>query len=83
MFYAYVLKSLKNSDIYIGFSDDLKQRYKDHNSKRVKSTKGYAPWKLVYYEAYKNKQDATKREKQLKLHKAKTDLKKQIKSSLE
>jgi len=49
---------------------------------KVKSTKGYQPWKLVYYEAYKNKKDATQREKKLKEHKAKSDLKEQIENSL-
>lgn len=83
MYYVYVLKSLKNNDLYIGFSANLRQRYKKHNAKRVKSTKGYAPWELVYYEAYRDRKDATKRERQLKLHKAKIDLKKQLRYSLE
>ncbi|MDO8657616.1 MAG: GIY-YIG nuclease family protein [Candidatus Levybacteria bacterium] len=82
MFYIYVLKSLKNGDIYVGFSDNLRERYKAHNNKRVKSTKVNVPWELVYYEAYKDKKDATKREKQLKEHKVKIDLKEQLKYSL-
>lgn len=57
-------------------------RFKEHNSKRVKATKSYTPWELIYYEAYKNKKDATRREKQLKEHKPKSDLKKQIENSL-
>ena len=47
----------------------------------MKSTKAYTLWRLIYYEAYKDKRDATRREKQLKNHKAKIDLKKQIKLS--
>ena len=82
VFYVYALKSLRNSDLYIGYSEDLKQRYKDHNDGRVKSTKQNTPWQLIYYEAYKNKRDAVRREKQLKMHKAKSDLKEQIKFSL-
>lgn len=82
MFYVYILKSLRNKDIYVGYSDDLRQRYKDHNNRNVKSTKAYAPWKLIYYEAYRNKKDATRRERQLKMHKAKTDMKKQLEYSL-
>ncbi len=83
MFYVYILKSLKNQDVYIGYSDDLKTRYKAHNQGFVKATKPNIPWMLVYYEAYKNKKDATKREKQLKNHRAKEDLKLQLKHSLE
>ncbi len=40
----------------------------------LKSDKGYSPWELVYYEAYRDKLVATKREKQLKNHAAKIDL---------
>jgi len=82
MFYVYVLKSKKNNDIYVGYSEDLKTRFEAHNQGKVKSTKVNKPWVLVYYEAYKDKKDATKREKQLKEHKAKADLKKQIENSL-
>lgn len=83
MYYVYGLKSVKNNDLYIGFSGDLKQRFKDHNQGNVKATKDNRPWKLVYYEAYKDKRDATRRERQLKNHRAKVDLKKQLKYSLE
>lgn len=82
MFYVYILKSTKNSDIYVGYSEDLKTRFRAHNQGKVKSTKVNKPWILVYYETYKDKKDATKREKQLKGHKAKADLKKQIENSI-
>lgn len=83
MYYVYLLKSLKNNDLYIGYCVDLKLRYKQHNSQRVKSTKAYVPWELVYYEAYKDKKDASAREKQLKNHRAKIDIKERLKYSLE
>ena len=81
MHYVYVLNSLINGDVYIGFSSDLKTRLKMHNSGRVKSTKAYKPWKLIYYEAYESKKDAGKREKQLKMHAAKNDLLKRLENS--
>ncbi len=74
MYYVYALKSLINGDLYIGYSTNLKQRFAQHNSKKVLSTKAHIPWKLVYYEAYYDKSDAAKREKQLKMHRAKDDL---------
>lgn len=83
MFYVYVLISLKNEDLYIGFTEDLKRRFKDHNDGFVKTTKPNVPWKLVYYESYLNKKDAIKREKQLKNHKAKLDLRDQLRYSLD
>ena len=83
MFYVYLLKSIKNGDLYVGYSGNLRLRFKQHNSKEVKSTKANAPWKLIYYEAYVNKLDATKREIELKKnHKIKEDLKIQVKNSL-
>lgn len=82
MYYVYVLKSSKNNDKYVGFTNDLKTRYKSHNSGKVRSTKAYKPWVLLYYEAYKSKADATKRERELKMHAAKNELLKRLKYSL-
>ena len=84
MFYVYALFSKQNEDVYIGYCEDLRKRFSEHNSGLVKATKGYRPWKLVYYEAYTIKLDATKREVQLKKnHRAKKDLRMQLKYSLE
>lgn len=82
MYYVYTLKSSKNGDLYIGSCRDLRIRYHQHNQRNVKSTKAYRPWILVYYEAFRSKKDAILREKQLKMHKVKEGLKKQIKCSL-
>jgi len=83
MFYVYVLKSEKNNNIYIGYTEDLRKRLKEHNSKQNKSTKNKAPFELIYYEAYKSKSDAKFREDNLKrFAQAYTQLKKRIKNSL-
>jgi putative endonuclease len=82
MFYVYILQSSKNKDIYVGFTNDLKNRFGLHNSGKVKSTKAYRPWTLTYYEAYRAKLDATKREKELKIHTAKNELVKKLQKSL-
>lgn len=67
MFYVYILESmLKRKEIYIGYTKDLKNRVKEHNSGETRSTKRYMPWKLIYYEACLDKQDAKRREKYLK-----------------
>ena len=66
MFYFYVLKSKKDRNLYFGYSGDLKQRFKDHNSGRVISTRNRRPLELVYYEAYRSKKDAQERERQIK-----------------
>ena len=83
MFYTYVLKSTVSGDLYIGSCQDLKVRFNQHNLGKTRSTRAYRPWLLIYYEAYRDKRDATKREKQLKYHAAKNNLRMQLKYSLE
>lgn len=39
MFYNYVIQSLKDGQLYIGFTDDLKKRFKEHNHGLNLSTK--------------------------------------------
>lgn len=53
MYYAYVLKSKKNSRLYYGSTDDLRRRFKEHNTAiGGKYTKENGPFELLYYEAY-------------------------------
>ena len=83
MFFVYILKSEKHRRHYIGFSDDLRERLKKHNKGYVFSTKPYLPWDIVYYEAYRTKDEAMKREHNLKLRSnAWNQLKRRIKDSL-
>ena len=83
MFYLYFLKSTKSDFTYIGSTNDLKRRLKEHNSKTQLATKSYAPFKLIYYEAYASKSDAIIREKKLKQFGATIGhLKKRIRNSL-
>ena len=65
-YYNYVLKSKKDSNLYVGFCNDLQHRFEEHQRGLVQSTKSRGPWELIYYEACLNKADAIKREKQLK-----------------
>ena len=83
MFYVYILKSLKDDNLYIGSTNDLKRRMEEHNSGKVFSTKIRRPFKLVYYEAYLSEQEARKREHNLKLRaNAFNQLKRRITESL-
>jgi len=66
MFYTYLIKSKNKKWFYIGSTKDLKQRFKDHNNRRVKSTKAYIPFTLIYYESYSTYKLARKREIELK-----------------
>ncbi len=66
MWYVYVLHSKKVNHWYTGYTNDLKQRFKQHNQGQNFSTKHGVPWKLIYYEACCSKIDARAREKYLK-----------------
>ena len=66
MYYLYILKSLKDYGYYIGISEDIMKRLKEHNSGKTKSTKSRLPFELVYQEQYNSKNEARKKEIQLK-----------------
>ena len=76
MYYTYVLQSLSDNKFYIGFTQNLKQRFEQHENGLVQSTKHRRPLKLIYYEACLDRADATKREKYFKtyLPKSKTSM---------
>ncbi len=78
-YYVYILKSLRHDFIYIGFTENLKQRFIEHNSGKSKSTKPYLPYDLIHYEAYKNIKDAKRREEYLKTNRGKTTLETMLK----
>ncbi len=53
MFYAYVIKSVKNGRFYYGSTDNLRRRFTEHNNGTGgKYTSDNRPFELVYYEAY-------------------------------
>ena len=66
MYYVYILQSLKDKRLYVGYSNDLKKRIEEHNKGKVKSTSTRRPLKLICYEAYLTKKEAMHREKYLK-----------------
>lgn len=83
MYYVYVLASLKTKWLYVGYTSDLRKRFRQHNAGKSNYTRKYLPWRLVYYEAYASKLDAMEREKSLKRHaKGLSLLKKRITRSL-
>ena len=65
-FYVYVLKSKRDQKLYIGLTDDIQNRLLRHNQGRVTSTKSRAPFTLVHYEIFSDRQVARKREKYFK-----------------
>ena len=79
-FYVYVLQSInKPSWIYVGYTENLKERVIEHNSGHSKSTTHYKPLALIHYEAYRIIKDAKRRELYLKTTKGKTTLRTMLK----
>ncbi|MDD4607076.1 MAG: GIY-YIG nuclease family protein [Patescibacteria group bacterium] len=66
MYSVYLLRSLKDKNLYIGSTFDLKSRYTQHLEGKVISTKNRRPLELIYYEAYNDKLLAQERERKLK-----------------
>src|SRR5215831_26800 len=61
-----MLRSESDSGFYIGFSTNLRARLRQHQNGESLATKSRGPWKLVYFEAYTEREDAEGREKFLK-----------------
>ncbi len=66
MYYVYILQSQKNKSLYIGYTSDLKKRFREHNNGKSLATKPFRPYKLIFYEAFINRTDAKNREEYLK-----------------
>ena len=66
-YFVYILASKKNGTLYIGLTNNLETRIKQHKSKLIDGfTKKYNVTNLVYFEIFKDINEAIKREKQLK-----------------
>ena len=62
MYYTYLAKCADGS-LYCGFTDDLENREKVHNSGHgAKYTRSRLPVRIVYSEKYETKSEALKRE---------------------
>ncbi|MDD5043656.1 MAG: GIY-YIG nuclease family protein [Patescibacteria group bacterium] len=76
--FVYILQSLKDSRYYIGSTNDLSRRLEEHNSGKRKSLKFRRPLETVYSEIFSTKQEAHKRELQIKSYKGGNEFKKLI-----
>jgi len=77
-YYVYVLKSTVINRRYTGSTENLPSRVKNHNDGKVKSTKPYRPWQLIYYEAHSSKTLARKAEIFYKTGQGRRQLKKKL-----
>ena len=73
-FIVYILFSQSKNRFYIGFTSNLKERIIRHNQKSKGFTGNVNDWKIVYTENYSTKEEAQKRELQIKSWKSRTKI---------
>ena len=66
MMIVYVLRSLKDGNLYVGMTSNIVTRLKKHQAGGVMSTKHRRPLKIVYTEECPDRVSARKREKYFK-----------------
>ena len=64
--YAYILEC-SDGTLYTGYTNNIEKRLSVHNSgKGAKYTRSRLPVRVVYFEEYKTKQEAQRREYEIK-----------------
>ena len=66
MYYVYAIKSTERNYIYVGLTNNIDRRLHEHNSGYNKTTRPYAPYKVIYSESFETRKEARSKEKYLK-----------------
>ena len=74
-FYVYILESQVDSSLYIGQSQNIEERLKNHNLGNIKSTTTKKPWKLYAYKIVGSRSESVIIEKKMKNLKSSVRLK--------
>jgi len=82
-FYVYILFSLKDQGLYIGYSHNLKNLLTQHSKGEVTATRFRRPLKLIHYEYFIDQKDAKAREEFLKSGYGRRQLKEIMKKTFE
>ena len=72
----------KSGRFYTGYTHDLRKRFNKHNEGKSTYTETRGPYKLVYYEACLDEEDARSRELYLKSERGKSYIKSRLKRFL-
>lgn len=74
IYYVYALKSLKHNYIYVGLTNNLERRIKQHNQGKERTTRAYKPFKVIKTYSFGSRQEARNFEKYLKSTTGKREL---------
>ncbi len=66
MYFVYVLRSKATGRFYVGSSQDVANRFREHNAGETTATKNGRPWELVHTEAFTTRSEAVRREREIK-----------------
>ena len=82
MYYVYVLFSKSDQKFYIGYTNNLKRRLKEHSLGKTRSTIQRKNLQPLFYEAFVAKLDAQRRERYFKTTKGRASLRQILRESL-
>jgi putative endonuclease len=63
---VYAIVSLNKKYIYVGMTNNLCCRIKEHNNGRSRATSSHKPFRLIYQKQFTNRIQAREHEKQMK-----------------
>ena len=74
MWYVYFIRSCSDTEIiYVGHTQNIRDRLQRHNEKRERYTKKFVPFELIYTEEFVTKEEAAKREYYFKTPKGRAE----------
>ena len=66
MWFVYILRSITRKWYYVGSTNFLERRLNEHNSGKVKSTKSYKPFIIIFRKEFTTEKEAREYEKKVK-----------------
>ena len=81
MFFVYILRSVQVDIFYVGHTDDLAKRIREHQTGRSPYTRTRGPWELVHVEVFSTRAEAMKREREIKSRKSRRYIETLVKES--
>ena len=80
MYFVYAIYSDSRNYLYVGLSDNVERRLREHNSGKNRTTRPYRPFRLIHMESFNSRSEARAREIILKSGQGKEFLKSLIKN---
>jgi len=77
---VYILYSALIDKFYVGYTNNIERRLKEHNRRKGKYTDRGIPWALSYTESFSSKTEAMTRESEIKSKKSRSYIENLIKA---